>query len=175
VLTTAGHVTQIVLLALFLLLIGRPRRRADRDVVDAAGRGRPFAVALALLAAVALLGHLEYFTKKHLNTHEFLHYFLNTRYFAETGYSGLYEAIVVADWEDDRPSYDPSSEPPAIEMDTSALRRCPSNRFASSSRPPPLSVIVDRSEPMPSTWKRPRTVPAYRGSVIHEISSASPK
>ncbi|HYV20387.1 MAG TPA: hypothetical protein VFC25_15295 [Verrucomicrobiae bacterium] len=108
-LTTAGHVTQIVLLALFLLLIGRPRRRADRDVVDAAGRGRPFAVALALLAAVALLGHLEYFTKKHLNTHEFLHYFLNTRYFAETGYSGLYEAIVVADWEDDRPSYDPSS------------------------------------------------------------------
>ncbi|HET8946477.1 MAG TPA: hypothetical protein VFQ07_05805 [Candidatus Polarisedimenticolia bacterium] len=108
-LTTAGHITQIVLLALFLLLLGRARRRADRDVVDAPGRGRPFAVALALLAAVALLGHLEYFTKKHLNTHEFLHYFLNTKYFAETGYSGLYEAIVVADWEDDRPSYDPAS------------------------------------------------------------------
>jgi hypothetical protein len=109
VLTTAGHLTQIVLLALFLFLIGRRRRRAATDIVDAAGRGRPFALWLALLAAAALLGHLEYFTKKHLNTHEFLHYFLNTKYFAETGYSGLYEAIVVADWEDDRPAYDPSS------------------------------------------------------------------
>ena len=107
-LSTAAHVTQIALLAIFLGLVGRRPRAGEGDVLDAAGRGRGFAAGIALLAAAAILGHLEYFAKPHLNTHEFLHYYLNTKYFPETGYSGLYEAIVVADWEDDRASYDPA-------------------------------------------------------------------
>lgn len=107
-LSTAAHVTQIVLLALFAVLFFRRGPSGRGDGKDGARHGRSLALPLAFLAGAALLGHLEYFAKKHLNTHEFLHYYLNTRYFAETGYSGLYEAIVVADYEDDRAAYDPA-------------------------------------------------------------------
>lgn len=39
--------------------------------------------------------------------HEFLHYYLGSKYYAEIGHSLLYEAIVIADFEDDRTSFVP--------------------------------------------------------------------
>jgi hypothetical protein len=38
---------------------------------------------------------------------EFYHYYLNTKYFRELGYTGLYDATVVADHEDDPDSFNP--------------------------------------------------------------------
>lgn len=36
-----------------------------------------------------------------LHTHEFFHYFLGTKYFSELGHPRLYEAVVIADFEDE--------------------------------------------------------------------------
>jgi len=39
--------------------------------------------------------------------HEFLHYYLGSKYYAEIGHGLLYEAIVIADFEDDRANFVP--------------------------------------------------------------------
>lgn len=44
--------------------------------------------------------------RDHLHTNEFYHYYVATKYFPELGYSGLYDATVVADYEDDPSSFD---------------------------------------------------------------------
>jgi hypothetical protein len=99
VLTSAGHITQILLLAVFIfLLFARDRARVLRD---------RFAWVLGGLAIVALLAHLDFFTSGHFHIHEFYNYYVGTKYFPELGYTGLYEATVVADHEDDPASYDP--------------------------------------------------------------------
>jgi hypothetical protein len=89
VLTAAAHLAQAALLALFLVL----RRR--RSLVVLGG-----------LAAVAFAAHLEFFTTGHLHVHEFFHYYINSKYFAELGYTGLYDATVIADHEDDPAAFD---------------------------------------------------------------------
>lgn len=69
--------------------------------------GRRFPVLLAVLAAGALVAHIDYFPFEPVHHWEFYHYYVATKYFREVGYSGLYDATVVADYEDDRESYDP--------------------------------------------------------------------
>ena len=65
---------------------------------------------LALVALASLFSYLRTPTRDEsgrlgvqlmpLHTHEYFHYFLGTRYFAELGHDRLYEAIVIADAED---------------------------------------------------------------------------
>lgn len=98
-LTTAGHLARIVLLAAFVPVLLTSRRR------PALRRRLP--VILWGLAAVALLAHLDFLTTEHLHTHEFFHYYVTTKYFPEVGYAGLYDATVVADHEDDPSSFNP--------------------------------------------------------------------
>jgi len=99
VLTTVGLVIQILLLASFILLL------VLKDRVPALGKR--FVAALWGLAIVALLAHADFFTGERLHNHEFYHYYVATKFFPEVGYSGLYDATVLADYEDDRASYDP--------------------------------------------------------------------
>lgn len=82
-----------------LLLIARGARERWR------------APALAVLAVAALyaysnlLGFHPGFGAAH--PYEFYHYYVGTKYFEELGYTGLYEATVVADHEDDPGGFDP--------------------------------------------------------------------
>ncbi len=97
--TIAGHVTRILLLAAFIVIFYLNRRRPSP--------GGRFPLVLWCLAGVALLAHLDFLATPHLHTHEFFHYYVTTKYFPEVGYSGLYDATVVADHEDDPSSFDP--------------------------------------------------------------------
>jgi len=75
--------------------------------------------ALAVLAPVAFVAHLGVLRddpEEGLSVreplphfHEIFHYFLGTRYFAELGYTGLYEATVLADFEDDPVGFVPGA------------------------------------------------------------------
>jgi hypothetical protein len=72
--------------------------------------GRVRIAVLGVLVSVAFLAHLDLLRSArggdlsiqeplpHL--HEIFHYYLGTKYFAELGYTGLYEATVLADFED---------------------------------------------------------------------------
>ncbi len=51
--------------------------------------------------------------------HEVFHYFLGTKYFAEVGHAGLYEAAIVADLEDDAENFRP--EAPVRNLATNQL------------------------------------------------------
>jgi hypothetical protein len=62
---------------------------------------------LALLAAAALAGAIEYRPFQPVHYWEFYHYYVNTRYFGELGYTGLYDATVLADNEDDPGAFNP--------------------------------------------------------------------
>lgn len=58
--------------------------------------------ALTVLVVAALLAHLNPFGRVlGPHGHELFHYVLGTRYFAELGYTGLYAAAVLADFEDE--------------------------------------------------------------------------
>ncbi|HSE94379.1 MAG TPA: hypothetical protein VLD61_00715, partial [Methylomirabilota bacterium] len=96
------HATQLLLAGAFLVLWGLSARRP--------GWRRWSSWWLAPLAIVALVTYLDFF-RFHARgpTHywEFYHYHLGTKYFRELGYGGLYEATVVADFEDDRGHFDP--------------------------------------------------------------------
>lgn len=71
---------------------------------------RSQAIALSALAVLALLFHLHVpreddglrWSAPYPHVNEYLHHYLGTRYFNEVGYTGLYAAGVLADWEDDR-------------------------------------------------------------------------
>jgi hypothetical protein len=69
--------------------------------------GRRFTALLGVLAALALVGHIDYQPFEPIHHWEFYHYYVTTKYFPELGYSGLYDATVVADHEDDPAAYNP--------------------------------------------------------------------
>ena len=74
-------------------------------------RARALAWVLPVLAVLALLAHLDFFrlhqARGPVHYWEFYHYHLGTKYFAELGYTGLYDATVVADAEDDPAHFNP--------------------------------------------------------------------
>ncbi len=74
-----------------------------------------------------------------------------------------------------RPLYDARSVPSAIAIETSASDSVPLNRSARERCPPPVSVRPAAVVPVPSTWKCPESVPAYRGCCSQPTSSPSPK
>jgi hypothetical protein len=97
-------VVAVVALAGYLLLTAWRARR------DLSARGH--VAALALLAGLALLAHSNLLRVEDdggvearapiPHVHEIFHYYLGTKYFAEVGHTGLYDAAVIADFEDDR-------------------------------------------------------------------------
>jgi hypothetical protein len=96
----AHALTQILLLAAFIPLI------LLKDRIPAIGKRFP--VLLGVLAIVAFLPHVGFLARERFNINEFYHYYVATKYFPELGYTGLYDATVVADYEDDPSSYDPN-------------------------------------------------------------------
>lgn len=97
--TAAVPVLSIILLGAFLLVL----RLKDRLPAVA----RHEVLLMSLLAAAALLPHVVFVAREGFNLNEFFHYYVGTKYFPEVGYSGLYEATVIADYEDDPSSLDP--------------------------------------------------------------------
>jgi hypothetical protein len=88
--------SQLVLLSAFALLV------MTRGRSGAPGRG--YLVALGVVAVASLLPHVELLRshangRLHVHPTEFYHYHLGTKYFAENGYYGLYEAAVVAEYQ----------------------------------------------------------------------------
>ena len=86
----------VVLLALLALLLAErhvPWIRARRTLL------------LTLLAAGGLFAYLDgfrfHFAFGTAHPLEFYHYFVGSKYFPELGYEGLYNATLIADWEDD--------------------------------------------------------------------------
>ena len=67
--------------------------------------------ALLIFAAVSLLAHVNFLEfhsdGEHVHDREFYHYYVGSKYFAELGYTQLYEATVVANREDDPEGYNP--------------------------------------------------------------------
>jgi len=78
---------------------------------DPALRGRRYAAAMGVLALPALFAYLQFAPLgpgyEIVHWGEFYHYYLNTKYFGELGYTGLYDATVIADHEDDPASWQP--------------------------------------------------------------------
>jgi len=76
----------------------------------ALGGGR-YALAFAILALPAFVAHMAFLPVQGefdiVHWGEFYHYYVNTKYFRELGYTGLYDATVVADHEDDPDSWNP--------------------------------------------------------------------
>jgi len=97
---TPGQAVSIALAALALLVVALLPRW------PALARRRTTIVILLALAAVP--AHLNFLRREHLHTNEFFHYYVGTKYFAEVGYSGLYDAAVVADAEDDPAHHTPA-------------------------------------------------------------------
>lgn len=73
---------------------------------------RARAAALTALSLIAVLAHSHSLTRDSVDApltitppaihlHEFLHYYLGSKYFEELGHAPLYEAVVIADYEDD--------------------------------------------------------------------------
>ncbi len=98
--TTAVSIVQIILLAAFALLLLLKGR------VHALGNRYP--ALLGGLAVAALLLHVDFLVRERFNINEFYHYYVGTKYFPEVGHAGLYDATVVADYEDDPASFDPN-------------------------------------------------------------------
>jgi hypothetical protein len=90
----AGAAARIVLLVLFGLFLLFGRRRLSP-------------AALWALAGLALLAHLDFRPDRNLHTHEFFNYYVGTKYFPELGYTRLYDAAVIADYEDSPSTFDP--------------------------------------------------------------------
>ncbi len=98
----AANDLQMLLLAVFLGgVLASPRLRPLLRWRDPA---------LALLAAAGLFAYLNLFQLHGAlgasHPFEFYHYYVGSTYFAELGYSGLYEASVIADLEDDPANFD---------------------------------------------------------------------
>jgi hypothetical protein len=99
----AGAAARIVLLVLFGALLFLDRRR------EASARTRLPPAVLWSLALLALAAHLDFRPDRNLHTHEFFHYYVGTKYFPELGYTRLYDAAVIADYEDAPATFDPNS------------------------------------------------------------------
>ena len=99
-------------------LIERLRRSGAHSRSDSVQGALSMNVVRASLVIAALLAHLNFFdwTPSNLlvaripatHYHETFHYYLGTRYFAELGYTGLYHAAVLADFENDPAAYEPN-------------------------------------------------------------------
>ena len=94
VLKTGTAVAGFVLLALGWWLARRGQERAFRRTRDGL---------LALLGGVSVacwmnFGQFRYFSFVHY--HDFLHYYLGSKYFAELGHTRLYRCLAAADVED---------------------------------------------------------------------------
>jgi hypothetical protein len=75
-------------------------------------RGRRWGAVLAILALPAFVAHMEFLPLQAggldiVHWSEFYHYYVNSKYFRELGYTGLYDATVVADHEDDPGAWQP--------------------------------------------------------------------
>jgi hypothetical protein len=103
----AGPVIRCALLVVYLVGAALRGRRPPLD--------RHWARFLGALVAVALLAYLGFVRvhepvgRLHVHHWDVYHYYLGTKYFAELGQDGLYEATVIADWEDDRAGFQPGS------------------------------------------------------------------
>ena len=102
----------IVPLVLFVLIgAGGVVVLFRRDPLLAGRRG---ALVMAGLATAALLTPMQLAPFRSdisiVHWHEFYHYLLSARYFAEVGYTGLYDATVIADHEDDPEHWDGAHE-----------------------------------------------------------------
>jgi hypothetical protein len=85
--------------------------------------GRTYTLALAAFTGLAFLAHtpfvrlhadrgpvgIDYDRFAWFHVHDIYHYYMGTKYFKELGYSGLYEATVIADREDDASGFDPEA------------------------------------------------------------------
>src|SRR5688572_12124010 len=85
------------------------RRSATRNRSVPSRRPSLAGAAQVALVLVALLAHLNvlrmpanvlFVRPPAPHYHDMLHYYLGTKYFAELGYTDLYSAIVLADFED---------------------------------------------------------------------------
>jgi hypothetical protein len=147
-------------------------------------RGRGLALR-GLLVFAALLAHLDTFELKpqgglqlslpppHL--HEVLHYFVGTRYFAELGYDGLYDAVAVADLEDA-----PSFVVPGVRMrDLATNRTLGRRRHLRAVREPVRAAFSDvrwqafkhdvgvlRAAAEPRVWKIATLDHGYNGTPL---------
>jgi hypothetical protein len=99
-------------LGAFVLLLGlRNRTRIPAKI---------HTIAMAALVCLAFLAHtpfirlhtdrgsigIDYDRFAWFHVHDIYHYYMGTKYFKEVGYSGLYEATVIADHEDDPSGFD---------------------------------------------------------------------
>ena len=95
----------------FALLVSYLASSAFRDRLP--GMSRHWTKLLAVLVAIGLLSYIALVRVQsssgvvHLHQSEVYHYYIGTKYFAELGHDGLYEATVIADFEDDRPGHRP--------------------------------------------------------------------
>jgi len=87
------------------------------------------------------VAHLDFLTGEHFHIHEFYHYYVNTRYFPELGYSSLYDATVVADYEDDPAAFD------LPEVGVRSLLTCEVG---------PRHAVLDRAETIRSPFSQER-------------------
>jgi hypothetical protein len=75
------------------------------------GRGRLWLrsrqVALALLAILSFGSYYNLFLSNKLQKHEFLHYYLGSKYSPELGYHGIYRCSMAADFEQGFQERDP--------------------------------------------------------------------
>lgn len=104
-------VSSVLLLAALAGWWGAESRRR------AAAKTRLVPSHLVVLVLAALIAHLNVLRMPsnalvvrapEPHYHDMLHYYLGTKYFAEVGYTRLYSAIVLADFEDARTSFDPT-------------------------------------------------------------------
>jgi hypothetical protein len=126
------------------------RRRTSRE--------RPAAACLAALCAVAFVAHLGALRRGEgggaavvlpaPHYHELFHYYVGTKYFAELGYEGLYDAAVLADHEDDPEHFAPQR----------AMRDLATNRIVPRSRAVARAAEI-RAPFTPERWD------AFRGDV----------
>lgn len=108
-----GHTS--IVLALFLTVLGGVASLlAFGDRWNPATR-RGLWAGLLVIAAIAHTHSLTRgngngrepltFARPAIHLHELVHYYLGTKYYRELGHDRLYEAIVLADYEDDRPGF----------------------------------------------------------------------
>jgi hypothetical protein len=112
-----GHTS----ITLALILLGLACLAIDLGWRQRLGESARFSL-LAVALFLAALGHARVVDRRPdtvppftpqlamptVHTHEYLHYFLATKYFAEVGHDDLYEAIVIADFEGDPKGFIPT-------------------------------------------------------------------
>jgi hypothetical protein len=127
------------------------------------GRG---ALARCALVGLAFVGHLNLLDLRPdgalvaripaTHVHETLHYYVGTRYFAELGYTGLYHAVVLADFEDD----------------PSGFRREASMRDLATGAIQPRSLALERAREIRARFSPERWSAFKRDVAFHRDASS---